>query len=134
MLKHREHPESSAEPARAAPAAYVLLLALSTSNVSGSTKKSISAGAIFVGYCVGNIIGPYTVFIDERAVKYRSTWIALYAALGGVCRASLLHPLFLLLTLTGSHLTRTQSAPSPSASSSRARTLAGTPATPRAPT
>ncbi|TNY20536.1 MFS general substrate transporter [Rhodotorula diobovata] len=68
---------------------YVLLLALSTSNVSGSTKKSISAGAIFVGYCVGNIIGPYTVFIDERAVKYRSTWIALYAALGGVCLCSL---------------------------------------------
>jgi hypothetical protein len=28
-------------------------LALSTANVAGSTKKAISSGAIFVGYCVG---------------------------------------------------------------------------------
>ncbi|KPV72311.1 uncharacterized protein RHOBADRAFT_18147 [Rhodotorula graminis WP1] len=68
---------------------YVLLLALSTANVAGSTKKSISAGAIFVSYCVGNIIAPYTVFIDEKAVKYRSTWIALYASLGAASLASL---------------------------------------------
>ena len=38
------------------PAAYVLLLALSTANVAGSTKKSISAGAIFVSYCVGKCV------------------------------------------------------------------------------
>ncbi|BGP49813.1 hypothetical protein JCM10450v2_005718 [Rhodotorula kratochvilovae] len=69
---------------------YVLLLALSTANVSGSTKKSISAGAIFTAYCVGNIIGPYTVFVSEKDVKYRSTWIALFASLGVVCLASLL--------------------------------------------
>jgi len=36
-----------------------------------------------------SIIGPYTVFIDEKSVKYRSTWIALYASLGAASRASL---------------------------------------------
>ncbi|GAA5856058.1 hypothetical protein JCM8547_002960 [Rhodosporidiobolus lusitaniae] len=69
---------------------YVLLLALASANVAGSTKKAICSGAIFVGYCVGNIIGPYTVFVDEKAVKYRSTWIALYVSLGVVCICSLL--------------------------------------------
>ncbi|GAA6019306.1 hypothetical protein JCM10207_001255 [Rhodosporidiobolus poonsookiae] len=69
---------------------YVLLLALASANVAGSTKKAISSGAIFVGYCVGNIIGPYTVFSEEKAVKYRSTWIALYVSLGVVCICSLL--------------------------------------------
>ncbi|GJN92671.1 hypothetical protein Rhopal_005706-T1 [Rhodotorula paludigena] len=64
---------------------YVLLLALSTANVAGATKKSIAAGAIFVGYCTGK----YTVFIDERSVKYRSTWIALFVSLGVVSILSL---------------------------------------------
>ncbi|BGP17937.1 hypothetical protein JCM10213_003945 [Rhodosporidiobolus nylandii] len=69
---------------------YVLLLALASANVAGSTKKAITSGAIFVGYCVGNIIGPYTVFADEVGVKYQSTWIALYVSLGVVCICSLL--------------------------------------------
>merc|ERR1719487_875438 len=69
---------------------YVLLLALSTANVAGSTKKSCAYGATFVGYCVGNIIGPYTVNISQRDVKYRGTWIALYCSLGIVSACSLL--------------------------------------------
>ncbi|POY76536.1 hypothetical protein BMF94_0377 [Rhodotorula taiwanensis] len=72
------------------PTAYVLLLAISTANVAGSTKKAISSGSIFVGYCVGNIIGPYTVNISERDKKFRGTWIALYCSLGIVCVCSLL--------------------------------------------
>lgn len=62
--------------------AYVLLLALASQNVAGSTKKSISTGAIFVGYNVGNIAAPYTVFTTERAEKYRSTWIAIVVSMG----------------------------------------------------
>ncbi|KAK4330274.1 Major facilitator superfamily domain-containing protein [Rhodotorula toruloides] len=69
---------------------YVLLLALAASNVAGSTKKAITSGAIFVGYCVGNIVAPYTVFISEKSVKFRSTWIALYVSLGVVMLLSLL--------------------------------------------
>lgn len=37
---------------------YVLLLSVASVNVAGSTKKAIATGAIFVGYNVGNIIGP----------------------------------------------------------------------------
>ncbi|GAA5987464.1 hypothetical protein JCM11641_003837 [Rhodosporidiobolus odoratus] len=68
---------------------YVLLLALASANVAGSTKKAIASGAIFIGYCCGNIIGPYTVFVEEKDIKYRSTWIALYVSLGAVCVLSL---------------------------------------------
>ncbi|GAA5832926.1 hypothetical protein JCM3766R1_000359 [Sporobolomyces carnicolor] len=63
-------------------APYVLLLALASKNVAGSTKKAISTGAIFVGYNVGNIAAPYTVFVSERPLKYRSTWIAIVVAMG----------------------------------------------------
>jgi hypothetical protein len=42
-------------------APYVLLLALLAANVRGRTKRAAGAGALFVGYCVGNIVGPYLV-------------------------------------------------------------------------
>ncbi|GAA5827780.1 hypothetical protein JCM5353_006415 [Sporobolomyces roseus] len=68
---------------------YVLLLALASQNVAGSTKKSVSTGAIFVGYNIGNIIAPYTVFTSERPEKYKSTWIAIFVSLGIVSILSL---------------------------------------------
>ncbi|SGY18993.1 BQ5605_C014g07531 [Microbotryum silenes-dioicae] len=58
-------------------APYVLLLATSTANIDGSTKKAIAAGFIFIGYNVGNIVGPYLVFTPDRVHKYRKTWISL---------------------------------------------------------
>ncbi|GAA5991234.1 hypothetical protein JCM11641_004028 [Rhodosporidiobolus odoratus] len=69
---------------------YVLLLALASANTAGSTKKAITSAFIFIGYCCGNIIGPYTVFLSEKDVKYRSTWIATFVALGVMCILSLL--------------------------------------------
>ncbi|KAM0755064.1 MFS general substrate transporter [Meredithblackwellia eburnea MCA 4105] len=58
-------------------APYVLLLALSSANVAGSTKKALSAGFVFIGYNVGNIIAPYLVLTPEKAIKYRTTWISI---------------------------------------------------------
>ena len=58
-------------------APYVLLLALSSANIAGGTKKACATGAIFVGYNVGNIIGPYLVNADEAHIKYRTTWISI---------------------------------------------------------
>lgn len=29
-----------------------------SSNIAGYTKKQLTGAAVFVGYCVGNIIGP----------------------------------------------------------------------------
>ncbi|GAA5942843.1 uncharacterized protein JCM15063_002810 [Sporobolomyces koalae] len=62
-------------------APYVLLLSLASSNIAGSTKKSLTTGAIFVGYNVGNIVAPYTVFTDEKPIRYRSTWIAIMVSM-----------------------------------------------------
>ncbi|GAA5915708.1 uncharacterized protein JCM6883_000613 [Sporobolomyces salmoneus] len=70
-------------------APYVLLLALASQNVAGSTKKAISTGAIFVGYNVGNIAAPYTVFTEERPIKYQSTWVAIVVSMGVTMALSL---------------------------------------------
>ncbi|GJE90153.1 hypothetical protein PsYK624_062780 [Phanerochaete sordida] len=57
-------------------APYVLLLALASANVAGGTKKACATGAVFVGYNVGNIIGPYLVNTKQAPAHYRTTWIA----------------------------------------------------------
>ncbi|KAI0083981.1 MFS general substrate transporter [Irpex rosettiformis] len=62
-------------PVFAAP--YLLILSLAASNVAGGTKKACATGAIFIGYNVGNIIGPYLINTKEVNVKYRSIWIAI---------------------------------------------------------
>ncbi|KAI1105640.1 MFS general substrate transporter [Jackrogersella minutella] len=46
------------------------------SNVAGYTKKQLTGAFLFVGYCVGNIIGPQT-FIDSEAPFYTSAYIAI---------------------------------------------------------
>lgn len=37
---------------------WIQCVALGTSNVAGYTKKSTYAAGIWVGYCLGNIMGP----------------------------------------------------------------------------
>jgi hypothetical protein len=43
----------------------VALLALVAANVRGRTKRAVGAGAVFVGYCVGNVMGPYLVSVID---------------------------------------------------------------------
>ncbi|CAD6582813.1 MAG: hypothetical protein TREMPRED_003399 [Tremellales sp. Tagirdzhanova-0007] len=62
-------------------APYVLLLALASSNVIGATKKAVTAGAIFLGWDVGNIAAAYLLFAREKPIKYRSTWISVIVAM-----------------------------------------------------
>lgn len=38
--------------------AWIQCIALGTSNVAGYSKKGAYAAGVWVGYCVGNIIGP----------------------------------------------------------------------------
>ncbi|KAF2721898.1 MFS transporter [Polychaeton citri CBS 116435] len=52
-----------------APMGLVTLLSLISSNVAGYTKKTTVAAMYFVGYCVGNIIGPQT-FVATDAPRY----------------------------------------------------------------
>lgn len=62
-------------------APYIMLLSLAARNTAGGTKKAIVNGAIFIGYCIGNIIGPYTVLTPEAPVHYRTTWITLICSM-----------------------------------------------------
>lgn len=55
---------------------FSMSLTMVSSNVAGTTKKQITAGVLFVGYCVGNIIGPQT-FKDKEAPRYHSAYVAM---------------------------------------------------------
>lgn len=55
---------------------FSLSLTMVSSNVAGYTKKQITGAFLFVGYCVGNIIGPQT-FIDSEAPFYHSAYVAI---------------------------------------------------------
>ncbi|CAE7030616.1 Allantoate transport protein [Pyrenophora teres f. teres] len=47
------------------------------SNVAGATKKSAMAAAIFVAYCVGNIVGPQLIKSQDKALHYPQLWTGL---------------------------------------------------------
>lgn len=55
---------------------FSLSLTMVSSNVAGTTKKQITGGVLFVGYCVGNIIGPQT-FKASEAPRYHSAYVAM---------------------------------------------------------
>lgn len=45
---------------------FSMSLTMVSSNVAGYTKKQLTGAILFIGYCVGNIIGPQT-FLDSEA-------------------------------------------------------------------
>ncbi|KAI0857280.1 allantoate permease [Xylaria cubensis] len=55
---------------------FSMSLTMVSSNIAGSTKKQLTAVILFIGYCVGNIIGPQT-FLDREAPGYHSAYIAM---------------------------------------------------------
>ncbi|KAA8903622.1 hypothetical protein TRICI_005659 [Trichomonascus ciferrii] len=50
-------------------AAFVLFLSLSTSNIAGHTKKIATNTFLFLGFCVGNIAGPF-FYKTSQAPRY----------------------------------------------------------------
>ncbi|WYZ35856.1 hypothetical protein EsH8_X_000503 [Colletotrichum jinshuiense] len=50
-------------------ASFVLLLSLQTANIAGHTKKVVTSACLFLGYCVGNIAGPF-FYKSNQAPKY----------------------------------------------------------------
>ncbi|KAI1261436.1 putative MFS transporter [Xylariaceae sp. FL1019] len=54
-----------------------LTVGLGASNVAGETKKSFMASAVFVAYCVGNIVGPQLVRSQTRSQHYPVLWTGL---------------------------------------------------------
>jgi len=55
---------------------FSMSLTMVSSNVAGYTKKQITGSILFIGYCVGNIIGPQT-FIASEKPGYHSAYIAM---------------------------------------------------------
>ncbi|ODQ77173.1 hypothetical protein BABINDRAFT_172934 [Babjeviella inositovora NRRL Y-12698] len=51
-------------------AAFVMFLSLNTSNTAGTTKKSVTNCMLFLGYCVGNIAGPF-FYKTSQYPKYK---------------------------------------------------------------
>lgn len=54
-----------------------LTVTLGADNVVGETKKSFMAAAVFVAYCVGNIVGPLFIRTQTRAEYHPELWTAL---------------------------------------------------------
>jgi hypothetical protein len=54
-----------------------LIISLGMSNVAGATKKSCMAAAIFVAYCVGNIVGPQLIKSQTKKRHYPMLWLGL---------------------------------------------------------
>jgi len=55
-------------------ASFVLVLSLVTANVSGHTKKVTINAALFLGYCVGNLIGPFFYVTDQAPTYPLGIW------------------------------------------------------------
>ncbi|KAJ5112927.1 hypothetical protein N7456_001461 [Penicillium angulare] len=55
-------------------ASFVMLLSLTTANVAGHTKKVTSSACLFVGYCVGNIAGPFFYKSDQAPGYSLGIW------------------------------------------------------------
>ncbi len=62
---------------QASPTPFVALLSLISTNIAGWTKKTTVAAMYFIGYCVGNIIGPQ-VFQAKDAPQYRPAEITIF--------------------------------------------------------
>ncbi|KAI1419222.1 putative MFS transporter [Xylaria sp. FL1777] len=54
-----------------------LTVSLGACNVAGETKKSFMAAAVFVAYCVGNIVGPQLVRSETKSEHYPALWTGL---------------------------------------------------------
>ena len=50
-------------------AGFVLILSLSTANIAGHTKKVVTNAVLFLGYCTGNIAGPF-FYKGEQSPTY----------------------------------------------------------------
>ena len=50
-------------------AAFVLILSLQIANTAGHTKKVVTSAVLFLGYCTGNIAGPF-FYLTKQAPTY----------------------------------------------------------------
>jgi hypothetical protein len=53
---------------------YAVLMSLQIANTAGYTKRSTGSSGMFVGYCLGNFIGPL-VFLEKEKPFYTTGWV-----------------------------------------------------------
>lgn len=66
-------------------AAFVLILSLSTANTAGHTKKVVTNACLFLGYCTGNIIGPFFYLTSQTPSYPLGIWSMIVSHLIEVC-------------------------------------------------
>ncbi|PLN86690.1 permease of the major facilitator superfamily [Aspergillus taichungensis] len=74
--------------------AFPLMMSLFASNTAGFTKKSSVVGLIFVGYCVGNFVGPQ-FFRSEEAPGYDTAFATILACSAIVFAITLVFHIYL---------------------------------------
>ena len=62
-------------------AAFVLVLSLQTANTAGHTKKVTTNAALFLGYCTGNIAGPFFFKTEQTPVYQLGVWMMIVSHL-----------------------------------------------------
>jgi sugar phosphate permease len=62
-------------------AAFVLLLSLQTANTAGHTKKVVTSACLFLGYCAGNIAGPFFYKTSQAPTYTLGIWSMIVAHL-----------------------------------------------------
>lgn len=58
------------------PVGFMVILGLLSTNIAGSTKRSVASGWVFVCYCIGQIAGPQ-FFKSSEAPAYRDGIVAM---------------------------------------------------------
>ena len=58
--------------------AYAVMMGLQIANTAGYTKRSVTSSGLFIGYCLGNFVGPF-LFKVEDAPEYSPGFIACIA-------------------------------------------------------
>ncbi|KAK6378864.1 hypothetical protein LTS17_006567 [Exophiala oligosperma] len=59
-------------------ASYAVIMGLQVANTAGYTKRSVASAGLYIGYCVGNFIGPL-LFKAADAPRYPKAWAVVVA-------------------------------------------------------
>ena len=84
-----------------------MILSLQTANTAGHTKKVVTNAVLFLGYCTGNIAGPFFYKTDQSPTYSLGIWSMIVSHLLEVCT---IITLWLLLSNENRRRDRIQSA------------------------
>ena len=66
-------------------AAFVLILSITIANTAGHTKKVITNAILFLGYCTGNIVGPFFYLSSQEPQYELGIWSMIVSHLIEAC-------------------------------------------------